>query len=126
MFSDMATVTALRPSSSPSGSDVTRAEAAAMLRAVLTLFDRRQLPAAQARTLLVSAGAKTNPRVLDAVGNLGLVPVSRRVSGPTASLVMGAFTHASPDRPSGFSDGSYGVWASGGYLSGIRQLSGAG
>ncbi|MEI7710013.1 MAG: RES family NAD+ phosphorylase [Rhodospirillales bacterium] len=60
--------------------------------------------------LLVSAEAKTNPRLLDAVGNLGLVPVSRRTAGPTASLVMGAFTHASPERPSRFSDGSYGVW----------------
>jgi hypothetical protein len=60
--------------------------------------------------LLVAAEAKTNPRVLDAVGNLGLVPVARRVSGPTASLVMGAFTHPSPDRPGRFSDGSYGVW----------------
>jgi hypothetical protein len=60
--------------------------------------------------LLVAAEAKTNPRVLDAVGNLGLVPVARRVSGPTASLVMGAFTHASTDRPGRFSDGSYGVW----------------
>ena len=60
--------------------------------------------------LLGAAEAKTNPRVLDAVGNLGLVPVSRRVAGPTASLVMGAFTHASPDRPSRFSDGTFGVW----------------
>jgi RES domain-containing protein len=60
--------------------------------------------------LLVAAEAKTNPRVLDTVGNLGLVPVARRVSGPTASLAMGAFTHASPDRPGRFSDGSYGVW----------------
>jgi hypothetical protein len=60
--------------------------------------------------LLVAAEAKTNPRILDAVGNLGLVPVARRVSGPTASLVMGAFTHPSPDRPGRFSDGSYGVW----------------
>lgn len=60
--------------------------------------------------LLAAAEAKTNPRVLDAIGNLGLVPVNRRVSGPTASLVMGAFTHASRDRPNRFSDGSYGVW----------------
>jgi hypothetical protein len=60
--------------------------------------------------LLVAAEAKTNPRILDAVGNLGLVPVDRRVSGPTASLVMGAFTHASRERPGRFSDGSYGVW----------------
>ncbi|MSP01545.1 MAG: RES domain-containing protein [Acetobacteraceae bacterium] len=60
--------------------------------------------------LLAAAEARTNPRVLDAIGNLGLVPARRRVSGPTASLVMGAFTHASPDRPCRFSDGSYGVW----------------
>ena len=60
--------------------------------------------------LLVAAEAKTNPRVLDAVGNLGLVPPARRVSGPTASLVMGAFTHPSPDRAGRFSDGGYGVW----------------
>jgi RES domain-containing protein len=60
--------------------------------------------------LLVSAEAKTNPRVRDAVGNLGLVPIARRVSGPGASFVMGAFTHASRDRPGRFSDGSYGVW----------------
>jgi len=60
--------------------------------------------------LLVSAEAKTNPRILDFVGNLGLVPAHRRVSGPTASLVMGAFTHPSPDRPGRFSDGTFGVW----------------
>lgn len=60
--------------------------------------------------LLVSAEAKLNPRIRDAVGNLALVPVARRVSGPTASIVMGAFTHVSPDRKGRFSDGSYGVW----------------
>lgn len=60
--------------------------------------------------LLAAAEAKTNPRVLDAIGDLGLVPVARRAGGPTASLVMGAFTHASVDRPSRFSDGTYGVW----------------
>ncbi len=60
--------------------------------------------------LLAAAEARTNPRVLDAIGDLGLVPVARRVSGPTASLVMGAFTHASPARPGRFSNGAYGVW----------------
>ena len=60
--------------------------------------------------LLVSAEAKLNPRIRDEVGNLALVPVARRIHGPTASIVMGAFTHVSPDRPSRFSDGSYGVW----------------
>ena len=60
--------------------------------------------------LLTSAEAKLNPRVRDEVGDLALVPVHRRVSGPTASLAMAPFTHVSRDRPSRFSDGSYGVW----------------
>ncbi len=54
--------------------------------------------------------AATNPRLRDQLGSLAVVPAHRRVSGPTASLVMGAFTHFSRDRPSRFSDGSYGVW----------------
>lgn len=60
--------------------------------------------------MLVAAEAKTNPRVRDDIGNLALVPVARRVAGPGASMVMGAFTHASINRPGRFSDGSYGVW----------------
>ena len=60
--------------------------------------------------LLVSAEAKLNPRIRDEVGNLALVPVNRRINGPTASIAMGAFTHVSTDRPSRFSDGTYGVW----------------
>jgi hypothetical protein len=60
--------------------------------------------------LLVSAEVKMNPRIRDLVGNLALVPVSRRIGGPGASIAMGAFTHVSLERPSRFSDGSYGVW----------------
>jgi len=60
--------------------------------------------------LIASAEAKTNPRVREQIGDLTLVPRERRVSGPTASLVMAAFTHISRARPSRFSDGSYGVW----------------
>lgn len=60
--------------------------------------------------LIASAEAKTNPRVRDEVGDLSLVPAERRLSGPTASLVMAAFTHVSRERPSRFSDGGYGVW----------------
>lgn len=63
--------------------------------------------------LIAQAEAKTNPRVRDAVGNLALVPPARRVSGPGASLVMAAFTHASRLRPGRFSDGDYGVWYGG-------------
>ncbi|MFN0192895.1 MAG: RES family NAD+ phosphorylase, partial [Aestuariivirga sp.] len=36
-------------------------------------------------------------------------PPARRVSGPGAGWLMAPFTHVSPDRPSRFSDGSYGV-----------------
>lgn len=60
--------------------------------------------------LLASAEGKLNPRIRDVIGNLSLVPANRRVSGPTASIVMGAFTHVSRVRPSRFSDGSFGVW----------------
>jgi len=60
--------------------------------------------------LIASAEAKTNPRVRDEIGDISLVPRARRVSGDGASIVMGAFTHVSRERPSRFSDGSYGVW----------------
>ena len=60
--------------------------------------------------LLARAEAKLNPRVRDQVGDLSLIPVHRRLSGPTASLAMAAFTHTSTDRPNRFSDGSFGVW----------------
>jgi RES domain len=63
--------------------------------------------------LIASAEAKTNPRVRDEIGDLTLVPAGRRVSGPSASLAMAPFVHASTDRPGRFSDGTYGVWYSG-------------
>ena len=59
--------------------------------------------------LLISAEQKTNPRLMETIGALDLVPASRRVGGPGASYLMAPFTHASPDRPSRFSDGAYGV-----------------
>lgn len=59
--------------------------------------------------LLISAEQKTNPRIMASVGNLDLVPVSRRVGGNGASYLMAPFTHVSTDRPSRFTDGSYGV-----------------
>ena len=59
--------------------------------------------------LLISAEMKTNPRLMESIGNLDLVPPGRRVSGPGASYLMAPFTHVSRDRPSRFSDGSYGV-----------------
>jgi hypothetical protein len=59
--------------------------------------------------LLVSAEQKTNPRLMETIGNLDLVPPGRRVGGPGASYLMAAFTHVSRDRLTRFSDGSYGV-----------------
>ncbi|MGP3697545.1 RES family NAD+ phosphorylase [Rhodobacter sp. NSM] len=59
---------------------------------------------------IASAEAKTNPRLRDNFGRLDLVPPARRVSGPGASWAMAPFIHVSPDRPSRFSDGSFGVY----------------
>lgn len=59
--------------------------------------------------LLIAAEQKTNPRLMETIGNLDLIPPGRRVSGPGASYLMAPFTHASIDRPSRFSDGSFGV-----------------
>ena len=59
--------------------------------------------------LLISAVQKTDPRLIESIGNLDLVPPGRRVGGPGASYLMAPFTHTSPDRPSRFSDGRLGV-----------------
>lgn len=59
--------------------------------------------------LLLAAEQKTNPRLAETIGALDLVPPARRASGPGASWLMAPFTHVSPDRPSRFSAGSYGV-----------------
>ncbi len=65
------------------------------------------------RQLVAAAEAKTNPRVRDEVGAVHLVPPARRVSGPGARWAMAPFCHVSRDRPSRFSDGSYGVYYAG-------------
>jgi hypothetical protein len=59
--------------------------------------------------LLLSAEQKTNPRLMETIGNLDLVPPSRRVAGTGASYLMAPFTHVSSDRPSRFSRGKFGV-----------------
>lgn len=59
--------------------------------------------------LLIAAEQKTNPRLMDNVGALDLVPPERRVGGPGASYLMAPFTHISPDRPSRFTAGHFGV-----------------
>jgi hypothetical protein len=59
--------------------------------------------------LLITAEQKTNPRLMENIGNLGLVPEGRRVGGQGATYLMAPFCHVSPDRKSRFSDGSFGV-----------------
>jgi len=59
--------------------------------------------------LLIAAEARTNPRLAETLGRIDLVPPDRRVSGPGASYLMAPFTHCSPDRPSRFTTGHYGV-----------------
>ncbi|WP_261391724.1 RES family NAD+ phosphorylase [Roseovarius atlanticus] len=59
--------------------------------------------------LLISAEQKTNPRLMESIGNIDLVPVNRRVGGQGASFLMAPFTHASEDRPSRFSHGRLGI-----------------
>ena len=60
-------------------------------------------------SLLISAEQKTNPRLMENIGNLELVPEGRRVGGQGATYLMAPFCHVSPDRQSRFSDGRFGV-----------------
>jgi len=59
--------------------------------------------------LLIAAEQKTNPRLMETLGALDLVPPERRVGGPGSTYLMAPFTHVSRDRSSRFSDGRYGV-----------------
>jgi len=59
--------------------------------------------------LLIAAEQKTNPRLMETFGVIDLVPPARRVAGPGATYLMAPFMHVSPDRPSRFTDGTYGV-----------------
>ncbi len=77
----------------------------------IDLFERVAQP--EDWEALIELEGMTNPRLREQAGAISLVPASRRVSGPGASIVMAPFTHASPDRPTRFSDGSYGVYYAG-------------
>lgn len=59
--------------------------------------------------VLIELEQATNPRVRDETGEIALVPLERRVTGPNASWVMAPFTHVNRNG-SRFSDGSYGVY----------------
>ncbi len=65
---------------------------------------------------ILSAESKTNPRVAESVGMLDLVPEDRRVAGDGASWAMAPFVHVSIDRPSRFTDGTFGVYYAGDHI----------
>jgi hypothetical protein len=51
----------------------------------------------------------TNPRLREQAGEISLVPVAERVSGPNASVIMAPFTHLSP-QGTRFTDGHFGAY----------------
>lgn len=53
--------------------------------------------------------AMTNDRLRDEVGDIALVPLEDRVSGPGTTPIMAAFTHLNPEGDR-FTNGSYGVF----------------
>ena len=69
------------------------------------IYDRIADPAVLEDAIEIEA--ITNSRIRDEVGNITLVRPEDRISGPGATPVMAAFTHA---RPSRFSDGSFGIY----------------
>ncbi|MBL3566706.1 RES family NAD+ phosphorylase [Rhodovulum sulfidophilum] len=63
--------------------------------------------------LITASVQRTNPRLAASHGDLSLVPPHRRQGGEGMSWVMAPFVHVSKDRPTRFSDGSYGVYYAG-------------
>ena len=51
----------------------------------------------------------TNPRLREQAGDISLVPVADRVSGPNASVIMAPFTHLAP-QGTRFTDGHFGAY----------------
>lgn len=77
----------------------------------ISLFEESMDPADW--ELVVAANAKLDSKFSSVLGNLSNVPIGRRVAGPGASVVMAPFVHCSPNNPSRFSDGSYGIYYAG-------------
>lgn len=72
----------------------------------IDLFERIADPADW--ELIAHIEGLTNDRLREEVGDISMVPVSERLTGPGASAIMVAFTHIG--FPSRFTDGSFGVY----------------
>lgn len=59
--------------------------------------------------LLKDLESRTNPRVRQELGEISLIPVEERISGPNATWVMAPFCHIN-ELGSRFSDGSFGIY----------------
>jgi hypothetical protein len=70
------------------------------------LFERIADPADW--DVLAELEGLTNDRLRDEVGDISMVPVNERLTGPGASPIMAAFTHVG--FPSRFTSGRYGVY----------------
>ncbi len=57
--------------------------------------------------VVIELAQVTNPRVLDAIGNIRLVRDKDRIAGPGSTPIMAAFTHAKPSR---FCNGTFGIY----------------
>lgn len=73
----------------------------------MSLFDR--VAKAEDLDAVIAIESLTNDRLRNEIGELNLVPVEERQSGPGTTPIMAAFTHVNPEG-SRFSDGRYGVY----------------
>lgn len=74
------------------------------------LFDRVADPADLEAVFRIEA--MTNDRLRQEAGEISMVPVEDRVSGPGSTPIMAAFTHPNPSGGR-FTDGSYGIFYAG-------------
>jgi len=87
----------------------------------IALFERVADPADL--DVVYAIEALTNPRLRQEVGEISLVPLAERISGPGCSPIMAAFTHLNP-LGSRFSNGSYGVYyAARALATAVREVS---
>jgi hypothetical protein len=73
----------------------------------INLFER--VAPAEDWDAIIEVESLTNPRLREEAGDVSLVPVDERISGPGTSIIMAAFTHLNP-AGSRFTDGMYGVF----------------